>query len=66
MLQYMYSLAEHNIWLSICQEGEKPMSRDGHACTSIGPEMFIHGGFSSSVSDSPYINASFQIWPYTV
>lgn len=40
----------HNIWLKLYSSGECPSSRDGHACTSVGAEMFIHGGFSASVS----------------
>jgi len=46
----LYSNPEHNVWVSVRQDGERPMSRDGHACSSHGPEMFIHGGFSASVS----------------
>ena len=51
---YTHSHAANNIWLKIRQDGEKPMSRDGHACTSIHGEMIIHGGFSASVSWSEY------------
>ena len=40
----------HNNWLKLYSSGECPSSRDGHACTSVGAEMFIHGGFSASVS----------------
>jgi len=44
-------MVEHNIWLKMHCTGNKPSSRDGHACTSIGPNMFIHGGFDASVRD---------------
>ena len=40
----------NNIWVRIPCVGDCPSSRDGHACTTIGAEMFIHGGFSASVS----------------
>ena len=29
--------------------GDIPSSRDGHACTRLGEEMIIHGGFSADV-----------------
>ena len=29
--------------------GDTPSSRDGHACTKLGEEMIIHGGFSADV-----------------
>ena len=39
--------ATHSMWLKIhaTAEGcELPKSRDGHACTSNGKTMFMHGG----------------------
>lgn len=40
----------NNIWLKIRCDGERPTSRDGHACTSINEELIIHGGFAANVS----------------
>ena len=44
------SFSANNIWVKIQCSGDLPSSRDGHACTSIGPYMYIHGGFSANVS----------------
>jgi hypothetical protein len=39
----------HNIWLKLHPSGDGPSSRDGHACTLLGNEMIVHGGFASRV-----------------
>ena len=39
-----------NVWLKIHVSGDGPSTRDGHACTLLGNEMIIHGGFASRVS----------------
>ncbi|KAL5474818.1 hypothetical protein EMCRGX_G026835 [Ephydatia muelleri] len=39
---------EHKVWLKLHCDGESPSSRDGHACTVIGKDMFIHGGFAAN------------------
>ena len=39
----------HNVWLKLHTSGDGPSSRDGHACTLLGNEMVIHGGFASRV-----------------
>ena len=38
------------VWLRIPTAGILPTSRDGHACATIGEDMFIHGGFAATVS----------------
>ena len=41
----------HNVWLKLHTSGDGPSSRDGHACTLLGNEMVIHGGFASRVRE---------------
>ena len=43
-------LAANNIWVKIRCDGEKPSSRDGHACTCVNENLIIHGGFAANVS----------------
>ena len=38
------------VWLKLHTSGDGPSSRDGHACTVLGSEMLVHGGFASRVS----------------
>ena len=52
-LTHTHTASAKKIWLQVKCSGQFPSSRDGHACTAIGDQLFIHGGFSSSVSAAP-------------
>ena len=55
-----------NSWVNCKTSGQVPEARDGHGCTTIGPVMFIHGGYcemESRFTNTLYgLNLETLIW----